>query len=247
MMQALARVSTPRSLRESNRKQAVIPAGSTVLEPVGTAPGLVVPRGTARPDRRWCVLPGPPRELQPMWDDGDRDGYVRGRDRRRTTVPPRDHAHVRDSRVGDRLDAACRERGGPRRSTRSRSRPACAAARSRSPPASSRRRRRVRRAAGVHRASATPTRCSRADGSTVDEQVVELLDGRLVGRRRVVHRRADVGAPDRAGGLLGLLRPAASWRTPTRRSRRSPASTPELIGRTAPCPPRSPRRSRSAR
>ena len=31
------------AVRESNRKQAVIPDGSTVLDPVGTAPGLVVP------------------------------------------------------------------------------------------------------------------------------------------------------------------------------------------------------------
>ena len=28
---------------DANRKQAVIPAGATVLEPRGTAPGLVVP------------------------------------------------------------------------------------------------------------------------------------------------------------------------------------------------------------
>src|SRR5205085_11418671 len=31
------------AIRASNRKQAVIPEGATVLEPVGTAPGLVVP------------------------------------------------------------------------------------------------------------------------------------------------------------------------------------------------------------
>jgi nicotinamide-nucleotide amidase len=54
------------ALRESNRKQAVIPEGATVLDPVGTAPGLVVPpRDGAGPTV--VVLPGPPRELQPMW------------------------------------------------------------------------------------------------------------------------------------------------------------------------------------
>jgi nicotinamide-nucleotide amidase len=55
------------AVRESNKKQAVIPEGATVLEPVGTAPGLVVPprAGTAP---TVVVLPGPPRELQPMWD-----------------------------------------------------------------------------------------------------------------------------------------------------------------------------------
>jgi nicotinamide-nucleotide amidase len=55
------------AVREANRKQAVVPRGATVLDPVGTAPGLVVPppSGT-RPTI--VVLPGPPRELQPMWD-----------------------------------------------------------------------------------------------------------------------------------------------------------------------------------
>jgi nicotinamide-nucleotide amidase len=54
------------AIRASNRKQAVIPVGSTILEPVGTAPGLVVPplEGSGP---TVVVLPGPPRELQPMW------------------------------------------------------------------------------------------------------------------------------------------------------------------------------------
>ena len=56
----------PEAIRASNRKQAVIPRGATVIEPVGTAPGLVVPpQQGARPTV--VVLPGPPRELQPMW------------------------------------------------------------------------------------------------------------------------------------------------------------------------------------
>jgi len=56
------------AVRESNRKQAVVPVGATVLEPVGTAPGLVV--GPAEPPGPTVVvLPGPPRELQPMWED----------------------------------------------------------------------------------------------------------------------------------------------------------------------------------
>lgn len=55
------------AIRESNRKQAVIPAGATVLEPVGTAPGLVVPPARAGQGPTVVVLPGPPRELQPMW------------------------------------------------------------------------------------------------------------------------------------------------------------------------------------
>jgi len=56
----------PDAVRESNRKQAVIPQGATVLDPVGTAPGLVVPPSNGG-GPTVVVLPGPPRELQPMW------------------------------------------------------------------------------------------------------------------------------------------------------------------------------------
>lgn len=55
------------AIRISNRKQAMIPAGSTVLDPVGTAPGLVVPPASGA-GPTVVVLPGPPRELQPMWE-----------------------------------------------------------------------------------------------------------------------------------------------------------------------------------
>jgi nicotinamide-nucleotide amidase len=55
------------AIRESNRKQAVIPEGATILEPVGTAPGLVVPSKEPLRKPTVVVLPGPPRELQPMW------------------------------------------------------------------------------------------------------------------------------------------------------------------------------------
>jgi nicotinamide-nucleotide amidase len=52
------------SLRAGNRKQALVPRGAGVLEPVGTAPGLVVPVDGGPVV---VVLPGPPGELQPMW------------------------------------------------------------------------------------------------------------------------------------------------------------------------------------
>jgi nicotinamide-nucleotide amidase len=55
------------ALRAANRKQALIPEGATVLEPVGTAPGLVVPPADGA-GPTVVVLPGPPRELQPMWE-----------------------------------------------------------------------------------------------------------------------------------------------------------------------------------
>ncbi|MGH2912343.1 MAG: competence/damage-inducible protein A [Solirubrobacteraceae bacterium] len=55
------------AIAKGNRKQATIPLGATVLEPVGTAPGLVVPPADGRKGPTVVVLPGPPRELQPMW------------------------------------------------------------------------------------------------------------------------------------------------------------------------------------
>ncbi|OBI41558.1 competence/damage-inducible protein A [Mycobacterium kyorinense] len=50
------------AVRAANRKQAMIPAGAVVMDPVGTAPGVIVPGAPTV-----VVLPGPPRELQPMW------------------------------------------------------------------------------------------------------------------------------------------------------------------------------------
>ena len=50
------------AVRAANRKQAMIPVGAQALDPVGTAPGVVVP---GKPTV--IVLPGPPRELKPLW------------------------------------------------------------------------------------------------------------------------------------------------------------------------------------
>jgi len=52
----------PEAVRTATRKQAMVPAGATVIEPAGTAPGMVVPGSPVV-----VVLPGPPRELQSMW------------------------------------------------------------------------------------------------------------------------------------------------------------------------------------
>ncbi len=57
----------PEAVRASNRKQAIVPEGATILDPVGTAPGLVVPPASANGGPTVVVLPGPPRELQEMW------------------------------------------------------------------------------------------------------------------------------------------------------------------------------------
>src|SRR5262245_25654017 len=53
----------PKALQLANQKQAMVPEGAMPLDPVGTAPGLVVPAG----EQLIVVLPGPPRELQESW------------------------------------------------------------------------------------------------------------------------------------------------------------------------------------
>ncbi|MGH8961055.1 MAG: competence/damage-inducible protein A [Jatrophihabitantaceae bacterium] len=70
----IARLSVGRAWRldpdataAATRKQALVPAGASVLAPVGTAPGLVVPVADERTGPPVLVLPGPPRELQGMW------------------------------------------------------------------------------------------------------------------------------------------------------------------------------------
>jgi nicotinamide-nucleotide amidase len=56
----------PEAVRKSNRKQAIVPEGSEIIHPAGTAPGLVVPPlDGSRPTI--VVMPGPPRELHEMW------------------------------------------------------------------------------------------------------------------------------------------------------------------------------------
>ncbi len=55
------------AMARGTRKQAHVPEGATVLEPVGTAPGVVVTPLDGASHPTVVVLPGPPRELQPMW------------------------------------------------------------------------------------------------------------------------------------------------------------------------------------
>ena len=56
----------PDAIRSSNRKQALVPEGAHVIDPAGTAPGLVVPPANGA-GPTIVVLPGPPRELHAMW------------------------------------------------------------------------------------------------------------------------------------------------------------------------------------
>jgi molybdenum cofactor synthesis domain-containing protein len=58
--------SRKRPMPASTRVQAMVPEGATILpNPNGTAPGLAIPAG---PGGKWLILlPGPPRELRPMF------------------------------------------------------------------------------------------------------------------------------------------------------------------------------------
>ena len=60
------------AVRAANRKQALVPEGAYVIDPVGTAPGVVVAGPPAV-----VVLPGPPRELQPMWRTAVASDFVK--------------------------------------------------------------------------------------------------------------------------------------------------------------------------
>ncbi len=67
VVEAIARRFASRglSMPDINRRQAQVPHGAIVLDnPNGTAPGLWLPVG----ERVIVALPGPPRELKPMWD-----------------------------------------------------------------------------------------------------------------------------------------------------------------------------------
>lgn len=60
-----------RGLRQnrSNDRQAMVPEGAVVLEnPHGTAPGLYLPADRVAKSPHLFLLPGPPRELKPMFE-----------------------------------------------------------------------------------------------------------------------------------------------------------------------------------
>jgi nicotinamide-nucleotide amidase len=168
----------PDAIRASNRKQAVIPEGATVLDPVGTAPGLVVPPASGA-GPTVVVLPGPPRELQPMWRTASQTEafraaiagapvYERGI-LRLFGIPESEIANTLRAAEADGLPldqleiTTCLRRGEIEVAT-SFEAPARAA---------------YERFAEFIAARHSDTLFSR-DGSTIDEQVVSLLAGRTV-------------------------------------------------------------------
>jgi nicotinamide-nucleotide amidase len=77
------------AIEQGTRKQATVPAGAAVLEPVGTAPGLVVAPAQKDAGPTVVVLPGPPRELQPMFAQAVASGALRQALRGATTYRQR--------------------------------------------------------------------------------------------------------------------------------------------------------------
>jgi nicotinamide-nucleotide amidase len=71
------------AIRASNRKQALVPEGAYVIDPAGTAPGLVVPASDGVP--AIVVMPGPPRELHAMWPQAVASEAFKGSVADRTT------------------------------------------------------------------------------------------------------------------------------------------------------------------
>ena len=67
----------PDATAAGTRKQAMVPEGASVLAPVGTAPGLIVPPGPGLASPPVVVLPGPPGELRPMWPAALADPVVK--------------------------------------------------------------------------------------------------------------------------------------------------------------------------
>lgn len=168
----------PQALQAGNAKQATIPRGAAILEPVGTAPGLVIP--PAHPDGPIVVvLPGPPRELQPMWRTAVGVDPLRGllrsvetgklRTMRLFGVPESQLAQtLREAqRDGVRLDelevTTCQHRGELEITTRLRDADAG-----------------VYDAFQAFIAATHPQELFSTDGRTVDEQVASLLAGHSI-------------------------------------------------------------------
>ena len=225
LRRALARLDEE-AMRAGNRKQALVPEGATVLEPVGTAPGLLVPR-RRRAAGRWCC-PGrrascsrcgrPRSETEPLRDAagarrraGAADPALLRRSRsrrsprrcaswrRRRALAARDHdlPAPRRDRGRDRLRA--RRRRTP--TTRSRRRCASATATRCSPPTARRSTTVVARLLGRVRTVATAESCT---GGLMAGRLTDRAGSSayvLGGRRRLLER-----GQDRAGrGARALI------------------------------------------
>ena len=190
-------------------------AGAIVLEPVGTAPGLVV-AGRRRPSV--VVLPGPPRELQPMWAMAletapvrallSRAGALEQRIMRMFGLPESEIARtLRDVAASgvalDRLEiTTCLRRGEIEIATVF--------------PPSAARRVRAFEAAVLERHGDRGVLARRVDDRRARRGAAPRAAGDDGGDGRVVHRRADGGAADRPRRARRRTCWAAWSCTPTR-------------------------------
>ena len=190
------------AVMEANRKQAMVPEGAEALDPIGTAPGLVVPAG----ERVVIVLPGPPRELQPMWPRAlatdavqavlARATPLHGLTMRMFGVPESEIAKsLREIEDDDGVDVeavevtTCLRRGEIEIDVRWRDETEATAMAVRD---------------GLQRRHQRET--FSLDGTTIDEQVAKLLKGHKARAGGVVQRRPAGGADHQRAGGLGLLR-----------------------------------------
>ena len=203
------------AMRDANRKQAMVPEGAIALDPVGTAPGLVVPAGR----RVVVVLPGPAARAAADVAGGARDRRRCARcwRGRRRCAATRCGCSASRSRRSPRACARWRRRASRCRRGRDHHLPAARRDRDRRPLP--RRRRRGRRRGGARRAwpSATERHLFSLDGETIDAQVATLLAGRTPRPGRVLQRRAAGGADHRPARGLRLHGRRASSPTRTRR------------------------------
>ncbi len=89
-------------MQEINRRQAMVPRGAALLDnPNGTAPGLWLEHGKTA----LVLLPGPPREMKPMFEAVVRDRLA-PRSGGAGLVPPRAENHRPAGVGGRREDAA---------------------------------------------------------------------------------------------------------------------------------------------
>jgi competence/damage-inducible protein CinA-like protein len=164
------------AVRAANRKQALVPEGAHVIDPAGTAPGLVVP--PLNGDRPTIVvLPGPPRELHEMWPE------AAGTEAFRDAVDGRTRYEqstlrlfgIPESEIAETLRAAEGEVDGfPELEITTCLRRGEVEVLVRTEPGAGEAFRRLRELI----ARRHPHALFSTDGSTVDEQVAELLAGR---------------------------------------------------------------------
>ena len=76
-VRAYGRMKTPEEaaiFAPGNRKQATVPEGAILLDPLGTAPGYVLDGGAD--GITYVVLPGPPSELRHAWSEARRTAPI---------------------------------------------------------------------------------------------------------------------------------------------------------------------------